>query len=141
MTLVPFQNWYDGVDNAQKNALEYVLCYFSGIFLFSTLTMMIYILFKRNRPQIFPQSIVPSMICGVLWAIATVLFMITDAVLGMLVGQTVLVIGPIMVSSLWSVFVFREVQGTKNLSLLSIALSLNIISVVFIVLSQILNSP
>lgn len=58
--------------NPSKDAIDYVLSYFSGIYLTSISVLIIYILYKRNLPYVDPKILGPSMIAGLLWSIAQI---------------------------------------------------------------------
>jgi hypothetical protein len=53
-------------------SLDYVFSHFSGIFLTSTVYFLVYCLLKKNKPEIYPQTILPGFISGVMWAIGTI---------------------------------------------------------------------
>jgi len=56
------------------NDLDYVFSHFTGILLASSLIVAIYSAVKRNRPSVYPQTILPGFACGVLWALAQISF-------------------------------------------------------------------
>ncbi|EFA81285.1 transmembrane protein 144 A [Heterostelium album PN500] len=118
VNMVPMQLWKQ--DNPHADPLSFVFCHFSGIFLFNTLVFIVYSIFKRP-PQIYPQTILPSFISGVLWGIAQVGLMIATQNLGYVIGFPIGSSGPMVVSSLWSVLFFKEIQGMKNLLVLLIS--------------------
>jgi glucose uptake protein GlcU len=77
----------------------------------------------------------PGFISGVMWGIANAGFFVANANLGLAVGYPMVAIMPVVISSFWSVFYFREIQGRRNLSILSAALFINVLAVVFVALS------
>lgn len=75
------------------------------------------------------------MLCGAMWAVASASFMITNGTLGMTIGYPIISIGPMIVSSLWAVLLFREIQGTANFAILAVAIALNLACVLCTALS------
>ncbi|GAM21856.1 hypothetical protein SAMD00019534_050310 [Acytostelium subglobosum LB1] len=134
VNMVPMQLWKQ--NNPDANSLEFVFCHFSGIFLFNTLVFILYSMFDRP-PQIYPQTILPSYLSGVLWGIAQVGLMVATQNLGYTVGFPIGSSGPLIVSSLWSVLLFKEIQGKKNLIFLGASFLFLITGIVLITLSNI----
>ncbi|GAM25115.1 hypothetical protein SAMD00019534_082900, partial [Acytostelium subglobosum LB1] len=116
--MVPMQLWKQA--HATASPLEFVFSHFSGIFLFNTAVFVLYSVISRP-PQIYPQTILPSFVSGVLWGIAQVGMMVATQNLGYTIGFPIGSAGPMIVSSLWSVFYFKEIQGKKNLILLVVS--------------------
>ncbi|KAK3531923.1 hypothetical protein QTP86_000336 [Hemibagrus guttatus] len=58
-------------DGASQFDLDYVFAHFSGIFLTSTVYFVIYCALKKNKPQVFPKAILPGVVSGVMWGVAT----------------------------------------------------------------------
>jgi len=119
VNMVPMTLWMQKEKNAGQNphAIDFVLSHFIGIYLFSTIVFLVYCVVRRP-PQIFAQSILPSYISGAMWGIAQCGLMMATEILGYTIGFPIGSAGPLIVSSLWSVFYFRELRGIKNLGLL-----------------------
>ncbi|KAJ5072995.1 hypothetical protein M0811_09209 [Anaeramoeba ignava] len=73
---------------------------------------------------------------GVLWAIACISWFVSTRILGFAVGYPIVCIGPILITSLWSIFYFREIKGKKNFLIFFSSFGLFIIAVTFLVLSK-----
>uniref|UniRef100_K1RDM9 Uncharacterized protein n=1 Tax=Magallana gigas TaxID=29159 RepID=K1RDM9_MAGGI len=54
-----------------KNALDYVFACFCGIYSTSTVYFVIYIIFMKNKPKVYPKVILPGVISGLMWGGAT----------------------------------------------------------------------
>jgi len=136
-TMIPFQIWYNDEDDKgnEPGELDFAFSHYSGIFIFTTAVYLIYTMYTRNQPQLFRQSMFPGFISGVMWGIANAGFFVANANLGLAVGYPMVAIMPVVISSFWSVFYFREIQGRRNLSILSAALFINVLAVVFVALS------
>ncbi|EGG13892.1 transmembrane protein [Cavenderia fasciculata] len=119
VNMVPMQLWKQQ-QPSDVNPLSFIFCHFSGIFLFNTAVFFVYSIIKRP-PQVFPQTMLPSFISGVLWGVANCGLMVATQILGYTIGFPIGSSGPMVVSSLWSVLLFKEIQGTKNLLILLIS--------------------
>ncbi|EGC30078.1 hypothetical protein DICPUDRAFT_50939 [Dictyostelium purpureum] len=118
VNMVPMQLWKQSDPSA--NPLSFIFCHFSGIFIFNTIVFFVYAIIKRP-PQVFPQTMLPSFFSGVLWGIANCGLMVATQNLGYTVGFPMGASGPMVVSSIWSVVYFKEIQGVKNLLILLIS--------------------
>jgi hypothetical protein len=101
-------------DLPPHNGLYYVSSQYSGILLSSTFYFIIYSLFKRNRPSINPSIALPAMASGVMWAFANIGFIVAISALKSAVAYPIVSVLPGIVTSLWSLFWFREIQGKRN---------------------------
>jgi hypothetical protein len=101
-------------DIPRKNGLYYISSQYSGILLSSIFYFIIYAIFKRNRPNINPSIALPAMISGAMWATANIGFIVAISVLKSAVAYPIVSVLPGIVSSLWSLFWFKEIQGKQN---------------------------
>jgi hypothetical protein len=101
-------------DIPPKNGLYYVSSQYSGILLSSMSYFIIYAIFKRNRPNINPSIALPAMISGAMWATANIGFIVAISVLKSAVAYPIVSVLPGIVTSLWSLFWFKEIQGKRN---------------------------
>jgi len=97
-----------------NNGLYYVRSQYSGILLSSLVYFIIYAALKRNRPSINPSIALPAMISGSMWAIANIGFNVAISSLKSAVAYPIVSVLPGIVTSLWSLFWFREIQGKRN---------------------------
>jgi len=124
-------------DHSDASPLAYALSHFAGIFATSTVILVIYCIYKKNRPEIHPQSVLPAMVAGTLWAVAQSGWFIGNANLGLTVAFPIICTGPGIVGSLWGVFLFKEIQGTRNFIWLIAAFTTTILGIGLITLSHI----
>jgi len=119
VNMIPMSLWVqkEKLAGHPPHALDFVFSHFVGIYLFSTVIFLVYCMVKRP-PQVFPQSILPSYISGAMWGIAQCGLMIATQILGYTIGFPIGSAGPLVVSSVWSVFLFGEIRGRTNLMLL-----------------------
>ncbi|NXP49109.1 TM144 protein, partial [Heliornis fulica] len=106
---------------ASQFDLDYVFAHFSGIFLTSTIYFLIYCVVRKNKPNVYPQAILPGFVSGVLWAIANCCWFIANHYLSAVVSFPIITAGPGLVAAMWGVLVFKEIKGMKNYVLLSVA--------------------
>jgi glucose uptake protein GlcU len=108
----------------------------SGIWIANTVALLFYCLVKRNQPEIYPNMILPSIISGIMWALACSGWMVATAYLGFTVGYVLVAIGPMIVNSFWTTVVYREISGKKNIIILLASLSVAVGGVVLLALSH-----
>jgi len=101
-------------DMPPNNGLYYVSSQYSGILLSSFFYFIIYTTLKRNKPSINPSITLPAMASGAMWAIANIGFIVAISALKSSVAYPIVSVLPGIVTSLWSLFWFREIQGTRN---------------------------
>ena len=118
------------------HGIGYVFSHFTGIFLTSTIYMMIYCGAMKNRPRVYPRVILPAFCSGILWAIANTSWFIASENLSFSVSFPIVSIGPGFVSMFWGIAVFHEVSGQRNFAILGVALVLALVGIVMISVSK-----
>lgn len=108
----------DNVKDASQNGLDYVFACFCGIYLASTVYYFIYLILMKNRPRVYPKVILPGIISGVMWSIATASWFLANKVLSNAVAFPIVTTIPAVIASVWGVFVFKEIKGARNISIL-----------------------
>ncbi|XP_054679374.1 transmembrane protein 144 isoform X2 [Grus americana] len=78
---------------ASQFDLDYVFAHFSGIFLTSTIYFLIYCVVRKNKPNVYPQAILPGFVSGVLWAIANCCWFIANHYLSAVVSFPIITAG------------------------------------------------
>lgn len=111
-----------------NNGLYYINSQYSGILLSSLAYFVIYAIFKRNRPWMNPSIALPAMVSGVMWAVANIGFIVAISALKGAVAYPIVNVLPGIVSSLWSLFLFREIQGRNNYIFLAIGMLFRILA-------------
>mmetsp|Transcript_34593 Transcript_34593/g.80713 ORF Transcript_34593/g.80713 Transcript_34593/m.80713 type:complete len:336 (-) Transcript_34593:225-1232(-) len=107
------------VAGASQDGLDYVFNQFCGIMAASIVYFLMYCGWKNNRPQINPEIMLPGFISGVMWAIAQSCWFVANVDLGYAAAFPIILIGPGLVGSLWSVFLFKDICGLRNHLLLT----------------------
>jgi len=124
------------VTDSSKEGLDYVFNQFCGITFASIVYFMVYCLWKGNKPQVNPEIFLPGFVSGVMWGIAQSFYFIANVELGYSAAFPIMSIGPGVIGSMWSVFVFKDIQGRRNHVLLALYFKLAIASCICIVVSR-----
>ncbi|XP_072519922.1 transmembrane protein 144b [Salminus brasiliensis] len=94
--------------------LDYCSAHTTGIFLTSTVYFTIYCAAMKNRPRIYPRAILPGLLTGLMWGIATYCWLLANRYLGPVVTFPIVTAGYGLVAALWGSVVFKEVKGLGN---------------------------
>ncbi|UJR28503.1 hypothetical protein I4U23_009741 [Adineta vaga] len=105
-----------------NNGLYYISSQYAGILFSSTIYFIIYAVLKRNRPTINASIALPAMMSGFMWAVANIGFIVAISSLKSAVAYPIVSVLPGIVTSLWSLFWFREIQGKRNYIFLAIGM-------------------
>jgi glucose uptake protein GlcU len=108
--------------NAPKDGLAYAFSHYFGAFITSTLGFIAYAIFKKNQPLINPSIPIPALISGAIWAIAQTLLLNATSQLSASISYPIASMLPGCVAACWSILYFKEIEGGKNLILMSIAI-------------------
>ncbi|XP_078601424.1 transmembrane protein 144-like [Branchiostoma floridae x Branchiostoma japonicum] len=117
------QQHYQG---ASQDGLDYVFAHFSGVYATSTLYFILYAIYMKNRPKVFPRAILPILLGGFMWGIAESGWFVANQKLQESVSFPIISTGPGIVAALWSVFYFKEIKGTRNLLILTLAFAVTV---------------
>jgi hypothetical protein len=129
------------VDGASSNGLDYAFNQFCGILVTSIFYFLVYCAYKRNKPIINPQIALPGFVSGVIWAIAQTCWFVANTELGYSAAFPIILIGPGLVGSLWSIFLFKDIYGARNYRVLSLYFAFACGACACIVMSRKSNPP
>jgi len=141
VNLTPFKLWVQHeiyIHNKSPGPIDFAFVHFAGIYLLNSAVMIVYIVLKRNKPEIYPNMILSSITSGAMWGIATIGLLYSSSYLGFTVGYPLVAIGPSLVSTFWNVVVFKEITGVRNLIILGCSLAFALIGVVLLAVSRII---
>jgi len=125
------------VSYGPQSAIDYVFSHFCGIFAASTFWFVVYCGVMRGSPLINPRLTLPAFVSGLMWAVAqTSWFLANEALGGVSIAFPIITSGPGIISALWGVFVFGEIQGRRNYVVLCIAILTAVIGCTLIALSK-----
>lgn len=104
-----------------------------GIWLASTCIYLLYSSFARWRRWRVPHAVIrPAFFSGCIWASGWCMMILGILKLGFTAGYTIDAVGPIIVSSILSIFVFKEITGRRQLALYVLVEVVQLIGVVLI---------
>lgn len=126
----------DKYPGAPKNGLYYIFSMYTGILFTSITYYSIYILYKRNRPYVHLQSILPGFISGIMWGIAQAAFIFANSTLSQAISFPLISTGPATIAALWSIFYLKDIRGRRNYIIFSIGTFLRLVAAVLIILSK-----
>ena len=117
--------------------MDYIFSHFCGIYFTMTFYFILYCIVRGSDALIYPKAIVPAFFSGIMWAIAQVSWFIANSSgMGFAVSFPIIACGPGLVASLWGIFVFKEIKGTRNMIVISIAALLTVSSGLVIGMSK-----
>ena len=90
--------------------MDYVFATFCGIYLTSSVYLLIYAAFQRNLPKVYPRAILPGFISGLMWGVATSSWFIANKTLSNATAFPIVTTGPAVIASLLGVFAFHEIK-------------------------------
>jgi hypothetical protein len=129
---VVLQGQYEDNDNF----LDYFHSYYSGIFLGSLFYLVLYCMVRKNEPVVIQNLFLPGFASAFVWSIGDVFYFLASGVLPQSIGYPISSIGPPVVSTLWGVFVYKEIKGVKNYVCLTLGMVLAIVASILIGLSS-----
>ncbi|KAK3607088.1 hypothetical protein CHS0354_026296 [Potamilus streckersoni] len=126
----------DNTSGASQCGLDYVFSTYCGIYLASTFYFLVYCIFMKNKPKVYPKAILPGTVSGLMWGIATVFWFVANETLSEPVAFPIISTVPAVIASLWGLFVFKEIKGRRNLLILLLGFSFTITGAVLTGLSK-----
>ncbi|KAM9849643.1 transmembrane protein 144b [Aulostomus maculatus] len=94
--------------------LDYVYAQCSGIFVASTVYFAIYCAVMNNRPRIYSRAILPGLLSGSMWTLATYCWFLANNYLSAVITFPIVTAGYGLVAAMWGSLVFKEVKGLVN---------------------------
>ncbi|XP_045202940.1 transmembrane protein 144-like isoform X2 [Mercenaria mercenaria] len=125
-TFTPYLYVQNNYDNSSQNALDYVFSTLCGSVLSSTVYFLLYAVYMKNRPKVYPRVILPAFVSGLLWTGGTTCWFVANKVLSESVAFPIVTTGPAVVANLLGVLAFKEIKGFKNLLILVIGMGITI---------------
>ncbi|XP_028314766.1 transmembrane protein 144b [Gouania willdenowi] len=101
--------------------LEYLYPQCCGIFATSTIYFAIYCAAMNNRPRVYSRVVLPGIVSGLMWSIATYCWFLANNYLSSVITFPIVTAGYGLVAALWGSLVFKEIKGSANFLIFSIA--------------------
>lgn len=114
---------------------DYAFSLSCGIFLSSLLYFMVYCVFTKNKPKIYPEIVLPCFVVGWLWGIANTAYFISANKLSQAIAFPIANSGPSIVAFILGL-IYKEIKGFKNLVILYLGLGISLLSVIGIGISK-----
>jgi hypothetical protein len=135
----PSQWVIDHDEGGSDDNFNYVFPHYLGIWLTSWCYTLIYCLWKQfnnRKPYIPADCVVPGAISGVMWGIAEIAWFFANGQLGFSVTFPIISSGPGFIGSLWGIFLFKEITGTRNFMILGLAVAITLPALIMVALSH-----
>ncbi|KAM8908988.1 transmembrane protein 144b isoform 2-T2 [Spinachia spinachia] len=116
--------------------LDYIHAQCSGIFVASTVYFAIYCAAMNNRPRVYSRVILPGMLSGLMWALATYCWFLASNYLSAVITFPIVRAGYGLVSALWGTLVFKEIKGLVNGLIFTVAFCVVLAGSLLTVLSK-----
>ncbi|XP_068571314.1 transmembrane protein 144b [Cebidichthys violaceus] len=123
---------------ASDHELDYVHAQCSGIFVASTVYFAIYCAAMNNRPRVYSRAVLPGLLSGLMWALATYSCFLANNYLSPVITFPIVSTGYGLVAALWGTLVFREIKGLVNCLIFTVAFCVVLTGCSLTVLSQLL---
>ncbi|XP_020773279.1 transmembrane protein 144b isoform X5 [Boleophthalmus pectinirostris] len=94
--------------------LDYIYAQCSGIFLASTVYFAIYCAARSNRPRVYSRAILPGLLSGLMWTLATYSWSLANHYLSPANTFPIVNTGYGLVAALWGSLVFKEIKDFAN---------------------------
>ncbi len=104
----------DNDSTASTNKMDYLFSYYTGIFITSLFYFAIYCIYKKNKPILYHQIILPGLISGWMWGIANIFYFLSLNAISQAVSFPISNSGPPIFSNIWGIFLYKEIRGIKN---------------------------
>ncbi|KAL3879213.1 hypothetical protein ACJMK2_031520 [Sinanodonta woodiana] len=124
----------------KSDGLDYIFSTFCGIYLTSTFYFLVYCIFMKNKPKVYPRVILPGTVSGLMWGVATSFWFVANETLSEPVAFPIISTVPAVIASLLGLFVFKEIKGRRNLLILLLGFASTITGAVLTGLSKKISS-
>ncbi|KIH59096.1 hypothetical protein ANCDUO_10687 [Ancylostoma duodenale] len=122
--------------NHPREDIAYVFSHYFGTFITATLIFIVYALGRFNQPYAPSELVLPAFIAGSMWAIAQWSFFVANQHLSQAISFPIITSLPASIASMWGIFYFREIKGTRNMVTFGVALVLSVSGAVLVGLSK-----
>ncbi|CAI2354250.1 unnamed protein product [Caenorhabditis sp. 36 PRJEB53466] len=122
-----------------ESSVSFHFSFFTGVLIVSIAVFLVYCLIRKGDAVIPARNVLPSVLSGVFFSVAMAFFFVANEQLSPTISYPICMMAPGLVTSAWSVFYFKEIQGRRNLLLLAGAYTFTLIGVLVITVSRIIQ--
>ena len=127
LAYVPYLYVVDRFDNVSKNGLDYIFSMFTGDLISVFTYFVCYCIFKKNRPYVNREAILPGCVNGWIWGIGACCFQFSNSVLSQAVTFPIALGLQSLMGVVYGVFLFKEICGITNFIILSMGFTATVI--------------
>jgi hypothetical protein len=109
---------YTGERTDNRNYIDFLFAFYTGIFLTTLLYFIIYCVLKKNQPLVYGNLILPGLVSGWMWGLADVCYFLATGVLSQAIAFPISNCGPPLFSAMWGVLVYKEVNDLRSFVIL-----------------------
>ncbi|XP_062405147.1 transmembrane protein 144b [Sardina pilchardus] len=121
---------------ASQYDLDYCFAQYNGIFLTSTVYFLIYCVAMKNKPRLYPRAVLPAILSGTMWGLATYSWFMANTYLNTIITFPIVTAGYSLVAAMWGGVVFKEVRGLANCLVFMLASAVVLTGTVLTALSK-----
>ncbi len=134
LNTMPFDLWKNNTEEGQRmSGLQFVFSQCVGVFLMSSLLYWIQATYATARGKLVHHvPIRPAVVGGIFWVLGDILMLFALVGVGYAAGYTIGAVGPTVVASLISFFVYKEIKQKKQRLFFSAAFALQLAGVLMI---------
>jgi glucose uptake protein GlcU len=139
LNINPAQYLIDSGKGHRDNLIDYIFSHYCGVLLSSSGYFLIYYIYKKRKPVINNEIVIPSILSGIIWAIAHIGSFIATNELKYIITFPIVSIGPGIVSNLCMIFLYKEIEGMRNYIFLASSIFVAIGGIIMIILSIVIK--
>ena len=116
--------------------LDYAFSVFTGAYLTATFYLVIYAIYLRSMPRLYPKAVLPGLLSGFMWSIGCSSWLIANDLLSQAIAFPIMTTGPAIIASLFGIILYKEITGKRNLGFFGLAFTFTLTGVTLSGLSK-----
>lgn len=129
-------NYVMNTRGSSQDVRTYFLSYCLGSFFTSTVMFLGYCIVRRNVPRVNPELSMPSLLSGILYGVGMISFFSACQHLDQIIAYPILSKAPGIVVSFWAIFLFKDIQGKRNIVQIYTGIFITILGISLISVSK-----
>ncbi|KAK0398928.1 hypothetical protein QR680_002815 [Steinernema hermaphroditum] len=122
--------------DAVPRGLPYMFSLYSGVFLGSSISFLAHCIVRKSTCTIDGKLVLPAIAGGMLWGFAMAARFVANDCLSQTVTFPITTTVPGCTAAAWSLFYFKEIKGSRNYKVLSIAFLFVLIGAIMVTVSK-----